>query len=201
MLKVGLTGGIGSGKSTVSHYFAELGVPIIDADVIAREVVEPGKSALREIAALFGDHLLDDEGKLRRSQLRKIIFADPNKRKQLEAILHPRIRQRMLELAEQCRHQHDYAIFSIPLLLESGWQALLDRVVIVDIEESRQLERTCQRDGTDEKAAREIINSQISRQDRLLAADDVIDNNGDLIQLKQQVVALHNKFRQLCYSR
>lgn len=197
MLKVGLTGGIGSGKTTVSKLFASLGVPIIDADIIAREVVAPKQSALREISALFGDHLLDEQGQLRRKQLRQIIFADPNKRKQLEAILHPRIRQRMLEQVARAEHQHSYCILSIPLLLESGWQNILDRILVVDISEHLQLTRTCQRDNIDKQAAQAIIASQVSRQTRLLAADDIIDNDGNSDDLHQQVMALHQNYLNL----
>jgi len=197
MLRIGLTGGIGSGKSTISTLFAELGVPIIDADIIAREVVTPKQPALREITALFGDHLLDDQGQLRRKQLRQIVFTDPNKRKQLEAILHPCIRQRMLELANLATHQHPYCIMSIPLLLESGWQDLLDRILVVDISEHLQLERTCQRDNISEQTAQAIIATQVSRQTRLLAADDIIDNSGDSEALRQQVLQLHQNYLQL----
>ena len=191
MLRIGLTGGIGSGKSTVSELFSSLGAPIIDADIIAREVVAPGKPALREVCALFGDHLLNEQGQLRRKQLREIIFASPQHKQQLEEILHPRIRQAMLEQLSALEHRHAYCILSIPLLLESGWLELLDRVLVVDIEESLQLKRTCQRDHLSEKSALAIISSQSSRQERLLAADDIIDNSGQPKDLRPQVEHLH----------
>ena len=194
MLRIGLTGGIGSGKSTVSDLFASLGVPIIDADVVAREVVAPGQSALREICLQFGDHLLDEHGALRRRLLRDIIFKNSADRLQLETILHPRIRQKMQERLTVLAHKHPYCILSIPLLLESGWIEMLDRVLVVDIEPSLQLQRTCQRDKLTEKSAQAIIDSQSSRQERLLAADDVIDNNGDPSDLLAQVQRLHHNY-------
>lgn len=200
MLRVGLTGGIGSGKSTVSNLFASLGVPIIDADIIAREVVAPGQSALREICLLFGDHLLDEHGALQRQQLRSLIFSNPTYRHQLEEILHPRIRQRMLEQLAVLEYKHPYCILSIPLLLESGWVEMLDRVLVVDIEPSLQLQRTCQRDQLSEKSAQAIINSQSSRQERLLAADDVIDNSGEPSDLPPQVERLHQQYLKDAYK-
>ena len=199
MLIIGLTGGIGSGKSTVTKLFSSYGVPIIDADTIARRVTAPGKPALREICALFGEEIVDDNGQLKRKQLRKIIFSDRQKREQLEAILHPLIQQRMLEQAAMESHRAAYAILSIPLLLESGWQHLLDRILVIDVNERSQLQRTMQRDNIDKKTAQTIINTQINRQDRLLAADDIIDNEGSIDELQQQVQQLHQKYQQLIY--
>ena len=200
MLRVGLTGGIGCGKTTVSKLFASLGVPIIDADVVAREIVAPGQSALREICALFGDHLLDQDGALRRQQLREIIFKNRDQRRQLEAILHPRIRQKMLDQLAAIEHRFPYCILSIPLLLESGWIEMLDRVLVVDIEPSLQLQRTCQRDHLSEKSAQAIIDSQSSRQARLLAADDVIDNSGGPDDLLPQIEHLHRSYLKIAHK-
>lgn len=199
MLIIGLTGGIGSGKSTVTKLFSSYGVPIIDADTIARQVTSPGQPALREICALFGEEIVDDNGQLKRKQLRNIIFSDRQKREQLEAILHPLIQQRMLEQAAMASHRAAYAILSIPLLLESGWQHLLDRILVIDTNERNQLQRTMQRDNIDKKTAQTIIDTQINRQDRLLAADDIIDNEGSIDELQQQVQQLHQKYQQLTH--
>ena len=199
MLIIGLTGGIGSGKSTVTKLFSSHGVPIIDADTIARQVTAPGQPALREICALFGEEMIDDDGQLKRRQLRKIIFSNPQKRAQLEAILHPIIQQRMLEQAAIASQHAAYTILSIPLLLESGWQQLLDRILVIDVSEQSQLQRTMQRDNIDKKTAQAIINAQINRQDRLLAADDIIDNEGSIDELQQQLQQLHQKYLQLSH--
>lgn len=199
MLIIGLTGGIGSGKSTVTKLFSSHGVPIIDADIIARQVTAPDQPALREICALFGEEMVDDNGQLKRKQLRKIIFSNQQKRAQLEAILHPPIQQRMLEQAAMESHRAAYAILSIPLLLESGWQHLLDRILVIDVNERSQLQRTMQRDNIDKKTAQAIIDAQINRQDRLLAANDIIDNQGSIDELQQQVQQLHQRYLQLSH--
>ncbi len=192
MLTIGLTGGIGSGKSTVSTLFAELGVPVIDADVAAREVVEPGEPALSEIAARFGEEILNPDGTLNRSKLREAVFADPTARKELEAILHPRIRSRMAEQLSAL--EAPYTILSIPLLVESGGAYNLDRVLVIDLPEDEQLNRVCQRDGIGREQAAAILQAQCSRSERLAIADDVIENSGDLAALKAQVLALHRKY-------
>ncbi len=192
MLTIGLTGGIGSGKSTVTGLFSELGVPIIDADVAAREVVTQGEPALAEIAARFGGEVLNSDGTLNRSKLREEVFADPTARKDLEAILHPRIRSRMAEQLSALTTP--YAILSIPLLVESGGAYNLDRVLVIDLPEEEQLNRVCQRDGITPEQAAAILHAQCSRSDRLAIADDVIENSGDLASLKEQVLTLHQKY-------
>ncbi len=197
MLVIGLTGGIGSGKSTVTSLFSSHGIPIIDADTIARQVTAPGQPALREICALFGEKIIDGNGQLKRKQLGKVIFSNQQKREQLEAILHPIIQQRMLEQAATVSHSTAYCILSIPLLLESGWQQLVDRILVVDINEKSQLQRTMHRDNIARKTAQAIIDAQVNRQDRLLAADDIIDNQGRIDELQQQVQQLHQKYLKL----
>ena len=192
MLRIGLTGGIGCGKTIVAELFAEQGVPVIDADQLAREVVAPGEPALGEIRQRFGDDMLLPDGQLDRGRLRKIIFQDAQARLDLEAILHPRIR----ELMQQRLAALDapYAILSIPLLLETGQQQTVERILVVDCPPDVQIRRVCARDGVDPQQARGILHAQCSRQDRLSAADDVIDNGGPQNQLREQVLRLHHKY-------
>lgn len=195
MLRVGLTGGIGSGKSTVSDMFASLGVPIIDSDVIAREVVEPGRTGLRQIVARFGSETLNHDGTLNRQHLRNLVFDDADARKDLEQILHPLIRERSNE--HLANLNTPYAILSIPLLVETGLTSSVDRVLVVDCPEQIQLERICKRDSITPDRARAIMESQCGRSKRLGAADDIIDNNQPLDELRHKVEALHNKYLSL----
>lgn len=195
MLIIGLTGGIGSGKSTVTEYFHALGIPIIDTDEIARELVEPGEPALQEIVSHFGPTIVDDEGALRRDHLRQQVFSDPHARQRLEAILHPRIQQ---EVKHRIDHLNvPYCLVVIPLLVEKGWQDQVDRVLVVDTPEEMQIRRTMIRDGISQKQAENILHVQASRQERLAAADDVLHNDGDLNTLKDQMDKLHEKYSQL----
>jgi len=192
---IGLTGGIGCGKTAVTDCFSALGVPIIDADTVAREVVQPDQPALQEITTEFGKNALETDGSLNRSWLREHIFSNPSAKIRLEAILHPRIRAEM-------RRQLDmivapYAIFSIPLLLETGQDKTVDRVLVVDCAPEVQISRVTQRDKATEEQTRAIIASQIDRYSRLAAADDVIDNSGQLSDLQPQVMALHQKYLKL----
>ena len=195
MLIIGLTGGIGSGKSTVANLFADLGVPIIDMDQIARHVVEPGQPALLQITQTFGNELIDVEGKLRRQQLSQIIFDSEEKRHQLEAILHPIIREETeRQLAEL---EAPYCIVVIPLLLESNQRSLVNRILVVDAPEDIQIARTMQRDGISAKQAEKILASQVDRQSRLNAADDIINNSSALDSLRLQVKELDQAYRLL----
>lgn len=195
MLVIGLTGGIGSGKSTIAELFATLGVPIIDMDQIARQVVEPGQPALAEIIREFGSDILDAEGHLDRRQLRECIFNSPDKRHRLEAILHPLIRQETeRQLADL---DAAYCIVVIPLLLESQQQSLVDRILAVDVPESQQITRTMQRDGISAGAVQKILAAQTDRQTRLAAADDIIDNAAALDQVRMRVVELDRQYRDL----
>jgi len=190
--KVGLTGGFGSGKSTVSHLFSELGVPVFDADVIAHALTAPGQPALQQITRIFGDDILDQSGQLKRKLLGNIIFSEESLKRKLEAILHPLVYQEIDNRLENL--DTAYCILSIPLLIETGATDRVDRVLVVDIPESQQLERVCKRDGISPEQAARIINSQISRADRVSAADDIITNNGNLEQLADKVRLLHEKY-------
>ena len=192
-LKIGLTGGIASGKTTVSNMFAELGVPIIDTDIIARQVVEPGKPALQEIRERFGDEVIAESGKLKRNVLRDIVFRDSKARADLEAILHPRIGAEVLR--QSALHSGPYQIIAVPLLVNSALRQFVDRVLVVDCEEHLQIERLLQRDSGSIAEAKRIIASQSSREERLAIADDIIRNDSDIAHLKKQVIALHEQYR------
>ena len=195
MLVIGLTGGIGSGKSTVADIFAELGIPIIDMDRIARQIVAPGQPALQQIIHTFGENLIDADGQLNRQLLSTIIFDSAEKRHQLEAILHPIIRQETeRQLAEL---KAAYCIVVIPLLLESDQRALVDRILVVDTPESLQISRTMRRDGISASQVEKILASQVDRKSRLSAADDIINNAGGLDDLRQQVNNLDHQYRTL----
>ncbi len=197
MLIIGLTGGIGSGKSTVTRHFETLGVPVIDADAIGHQLVEPGQPALAAIVEHFGSNMLDDKGHLKRTRLREQVFTHPKQRRELEAILHPRIRaeiqRRITSLTPAC----GYFLVSVPLLIESGWQDLVQRVLVVDAPREAQIQRSSARDGITRRQAEAIIASQAERATRLQAADDVINNNGDFAALQTQVETQHQHYRQL----
>ena len=192
--RVALTGGIASGKSTVANLFAELGVPLIDTDVIAREVVEPGRPALAAIVAAFGPGVLDAQGCLDRRHMRERIFADPAAKQRLEAILHPAIRAEMERQSQVAGGP--YQLLVIPLLAESGRRDHVDRVLLVDVPEALQVERLALRDGVSREQAEAALNAQATRAERLAIADDVIQNSGRVDELKQQVRALHGKYLQ-----
>ena len=195
MYRIGLTGGIASGKSRVADFFATLGITVIDSDVIAREVVAPGSAGLAAIRARFGDGVIGADGSLDRRALRNIVFADPAARVDLEAITHPLIRRRMRELNEAARGPH--VINAIPLLAEGGGRRDLDRVLVVDCPEDLQIRRVMARDQVDENAARAVLAAQASRAKRLAIADDVIVNDGDLAALETAVRNLHERYLEL----
>ncbi len=192
MLLIGLTGGIGSGKSTVASLFAGLGAGIVDTDLLGRELTEPGTPALARIAAELGTEILNPDGSLNRARLRERVFSDPAARARLEALLHPPIRDLMLERA--ARLQTPYVILVIPLLFETGQQALVHRVLVVDCPESIQVERVHRRSGLPEAEIARIMASQIPRAERLARADDVIENQGDAGALPPQVGLLHRNY-------
>jgi len=192
MLRIGLTGGIGSGKSTVAQLFARRGVPVIDTDVIAREVVEPGQPAIAEIERAFGREVLDDAGRLDRAALRRRVFDDPAARARLEAILHPRIRaevERRLAALEA-----PYCLVVVPLLVETNFVDLIDRVLVVDADEALQIARTSARDAVPPESVERVMAAQASRAERLARADDVIRNDGTLSDLEREVERLHARY-------
>lgn len=190
-----LTGGIASGKSAVSACFEKLGVPIVDTDIIARQVVEPGSPALERIARELGAGFLDKDGGLNRTKMRQAIFSDPDLKSRLEAILHPLIGKEVLRQVNQL--VSPYCIIVIPLFAESSAYAWIDRVLVVDVTEDAQIERVMARDGISRDQARAILNAQASRQDRLALADDILDNSGSLSELPEKVKALHEKYLSL----
>jgi len=195
---VALTGGIASGKTAVSDRFAALGVPIIDTDVIAHRVVELGQPALAEIHNVFGDDILLADGNLNRRKLRDRIFSDATAKKQLEAILHPAIRLRVAEKIAAVKST--YCMVVIPLFTESGAYDWVDRVLVVDTDEETQIQRVMQRDGVSREQAEAALASQASRESRLALADDVIENNGSLVELDSTVRRLHALYTELASS-
>ena len=199
-LVVGLTGGIGSGKSAAAECFAQLGARVIDTDAIAHQLTGPGGAAIAAIRAAFGDAVITAEGALDRAAMRARVFAKSDQRARLEAILHPMIRERALQSLGGTTEP--YAILMVPLLVETGaYRNHIDRVVVVDCAEAQQIERASARSGLDQAAVRAIMNAQVSRQKRRAAADDVIDNSGDLAHLHQSVAALHQKYLELARKR
>ena len=204
MLVIALTGGIGCGKTTVSEIFKKKGVPVIDTDIIAREIVESDKPAYIEIRKIFGDKILDEQHNINRQLLRKLIFSSPEKRKQLENILHPLIWNEVISLLSSLQSNSNktpYCIVVVPLLFEtkSSQKKLItfDRILVIDSPESLQIQRTMQRDNCDEKQVEKILASQVSRQTRLQSADDVILNNAKLDSLKKDVEKLHQFYLEL----
>ncbi|MFP3925276.1 dephospho-CoA kinase [Pseudomonas sp. W5-36] len=187
---LGLTGGIGSGKSAAAQCFVDLGVHLVDADHAARWVVEPGRPALAQIAEHFGPSVLQADGTLNRSALRELIFKDPQQRLWLESLLHPLIREEIRQYL--ARAESAYAILVSPLLLETSQHQMVQRVLVIDVPESVQIQRTVLRDKTNEEQVRAILKAQASREERLSRADDVIVNDRDPAWLKSEVERLHH---------
>ena len=194
-LVIGITGGIGSGKTAATDAFIALGMTVVDADVVAREVVVPGKPALAEIVRHFGDTALLADGSLDRKALRELIFREPAEKKWLEALLHPLIRQQIIIQLKQSRSA--YTLLSSPLLLETDQQTLCRRILVIDAPEALQLERTIARDNSDVETIKAIMASQFSRQQRLDKADDVIVNDIDVMSLHNAVQTLHETYLEL----
>ena len=194
MFRIGLTGGVASGKSTVAEIFTQLGAAVVDTDAVAREVVAPGEPGLRAVAEAFGTEILLPSGELDRRALRSVVFSDPKRRQLLESILHPLIRARTLQLIDAL--EAPYAIVVVPLLLETGFAELVERILVVDCPQTQQLERLRRRDDIDETEARAMLAAQIDRQARLARADDVIDNSGSLEATRRQVETLHEQYLQ-----
>ncbi|BBS85591.1 dephospho-CoA kinase [Aeromonas media] len=193
MYVVAITGGIGSGKTTIANQFAALGIEVVDADLIAREVVAPGTPALAAIVNHFGAEMLTEQGLLDRRALRERIFSDPAAKSWLNALLHPIIRSEMLR---QCAAvSSPYCLLVVPLLVENRLTELADRVLLIDVDEAIQIERTCRRDGVSREQAQAILASQASRSERLAMADDVLDNqSGTTETIRARILALHETY-------
>jgi dephospho-CoA kinase len=195
---VGLTGGIGSGKSQASNRFAQHGIKVVNADVVAREVVMPGSPALQKIAQRFGEDILDDRGALNRRKLRDIIFQSPTEKQWLEALLHPLINA-------EIRHQLStstsiYSILESPLLLETKQYELVDRIAVVDVSEMTQIERASLRDNNNTQQIKAIMQTQLTRQERCARAHDIIQNHGSIDELDQQVDKLNQLYLELAQA-
>ena len=203
MLKIGLTGGIGSGKTAVSDQFQRLGINIIDTDIISRELVNHNQMVLKKIVEIFSDKVLDCQGAIDRKKLAQIIFNNKEQKQQLENILHPAIRNevnRQIHSFGLLNTPPEYLIIVIPLLLETGFTDLIDRILVVMAEENVRVERIKQRDNRTSGEIRAIISSQVNDDKRISAADDIIENNNNFKQLESQVRQLHNKYLQLSTS-
>ena len=188
---VGLTGGIGSGKSAATDLFKTHGIDVVDADEVARDVVLPGTTGLQSIVERFGDSVLLSDGTLDRAQLRKLVFTDSTAKDWLNSLLHPLIRERMQQLIVESSSA--YCILSVPLLVENKLTTMCNKVVVVDCSESTQLTRAVNRDSSDVETIKNIMDAQATREERLSAADYVLDNNTSLLSLKQQVADLHHQ--------
>lgn len=194
MLTIGLTGGIGCGKSTAVQRFRQLGVPVIEADSIAREIVQPGQPALAEIVQQFGQQALQADGSLDRAWLRQLVFSDAQRLQQLETILHPRIRRAILTRIAELDQTAAYVIVDVPLLLEKDYTQLFDRVLVIDCLPEQQKQRVKQRDKSDDAVIEAIIKNQLSRDERLRKADDVLSNSASITDFYKKIDNLHDKY-------
>ena len=196
---IGLTGGIASGKTTVANLFGELGVDIVDADVIAREVVEPGTPGLAAIADKFGEQILTPEGTLDRARLRQLVFSEPPLKAWLNQLLHPKIREQMLLQVNHAKSH--YCLLVVPLLVENGLESMVDHVLVVDTPPENQLARTMRRDQVSKDQAKAILAAQASREQRLAKADDIIENLGSIEDLTREVKKLHDRYLSMAGRR
>ena len=196
-IKIGLTGGIASGKTIVSDFFKQFGTKVIDADVISHQVTKPGGTAFQEIISSFGSSVLDENGLIDRKKMRKIIFDDVSKKEMLERIIHPKVREEMFNLASQSNDH--YLIVSVPLLVETGMNEMMDRTLVVDCSEETQIERLMHRDKITLGEAKSILKNQTNRSTRLKAADDLIVNekNVTLNELEKEVLELNKRYSKL----
>ncbi|WP_216828899.1 dephospho-CoA kinase [Alkalihalobacterium elongatum] len=193
---IGLTGGIASGKSTVSHFISALGIPIVDADVIAREVVEPGENAYDQIVAHFGKKVLNNDDTIARKKLGEIIFTDEKERKVLNSIVHPAIRKRMIETKDRLFNEgHPVVVYDLPLLFESNLKHMVDKVLLVYVEEHVQLERLMERDQSIKEEALSRIQSQMPLKQKVELADEVINNNGTIEDTEKQLKDILKKWQ------
>ena len=195
---IGLTGGIGVGKTTVTDHFAKLGICVIDADEVSRAITAAGQPAVKKIAQTFGGQVLTDDETLDREKLRELVFNDQDKKQQLEQILHPLIRAQMR--AQAGHADSDYVIFSIPLLIETGQLNFFDRILVIDAPDEQRIEWIKKRSGLSRQEIKKIVSSQTSRQKRLAVADDIVNNDKDLEHLYQQIGTLHDKYLELAQN-
>lgn len=198
-LTIGLTGGIASGKSAVTAVLERLGVPVLDGDQAARAVVAPGQPALEEIFATFGPQFRLPNGQLDRRKMRERVFSHEEDRRQLEQITHPRIRRYLLEWRD--RQTAPYCVLAVPILIESGLDALVDRILVVDAPESTQMQRLVARDAIPESLARQMLDAQATRERRLARADDVLVNDSDLAALEAATTRLHARYLELASGK
>ncbi|MEQ5072556.1 dephospho-CoA kinase [Providencia alcalifaciens] len=196
---VALTGGIGSGKTTVANEFAKLGVPLVDADVIARQVVEPNTPAIMSIAQHFGQNVINHNGSLNRGYLRTVVFSKPEEKMWLNALLHPLIQQETQKQLQQANYP--YVLWVVPLLVENKITHLADRVLVVDVTREEQIERTIQRDNADREHVIHILDAQASREERLSYADDIITNHTNDADIPNKVVELHKQYLALAAQK
>ncbi|MFT6422960.1 MAG: dephospho-CoA kinase [Thalassolituus sp.] len=197
-LIIGLTGGIGSGKTAASDFFASKDITVVDADIVAREVVEPGEPAWLAITERYGSDVLQEDQSLNRAWLRQKVFTEPDELKWLESQTHPRIRDRLIQQLRDATSP--YAVLVSPLLFESGQSTLVKRTLVIDVPVDTQVMRACSRDTNDEEQIRRIIAAQIPRKDRCSRADDVADNSGTLAQLHAQLEKLHHTYLTMATS-
>lgn len=195
MLVIGLTGGIASGKTTISDYFASLGIGIIDTDIVSRKLLEPGKSGFEEVVKKLGDSILQDNGEIDRQELRRRVFDNRPLKTWLESILHPLIYEAVLERINNIDNS-PYVLVVVPLLFESHFESMVDRVLVVDCPRKVQLERLINRDNIDELLANKMLDQQMSNEERLIRADDVIQNEGDS-NLERQISRLHRQYLEI----
>ena len=199
MLRIGLTGGIASGKSAASDYFASLGIPVIDTDLLSRELVQPGSEGLQRIVETFGKSVLDETGALDRARLRELVFASDTQRGQLEDFLHPLIRDRVEELVATIGNA-PYVIIVIPLLVETRYPIPVDRVLVIDTAEAQQLDRLMQRDDISIEQAQIMLDAQASREQRLQQADDIVRNDAGIEELQAELLTLHHDYLEMAGS-
>lgn len=196
MFAVGLTGGIASGKTTISELFARHGVPIVDTDLVSRGLLEVGEPAFRQVSDHFGAAIVNDDGGIDRARLREIVFSDPAEKSWLEKMLHPLIYQRSLDAIRQHRRAA-YVLVVVPLLFETNFQSLVDRILVVDCPAEVQIERLLQRDRIDEALAHKMLAQQLSNRERLARAHDIIENRDNQADLEAQVDALHQSYLEM----
>ena len=196
MFSVGLTGGIAAGKTTLGNLFAELGVPVVDTDVISRKLLEPGEPGYDQVCDHFGDSIMGTDKVIDRAKLREIVFSNPDEKKWLETMLHPLIYRRSHD-AMLLHTRADYVLVVVPLLFETNFQSLVDRILVIDCPPELQLERLVERDHIDEALALKMLSQQMSNSARLTRAHDIVDNSNNATDLESQVEALHQLYLQL----